>query len=136
MFWAPAWDAEPSTIAATVIKIPRETREQRNSLTFRFMIIRLMRLAVRSTRNGRYKIQQISCGEKWAAPLSCLGVCPRLKHGNRFVSILQPKLWELASGTSTRLLKFVQPPQTFDESFEFDHEIELADRLQNKSGRS
>ena len=52
------------------------------------------------------------------------------------MSILQPKLWERASGTSTRLLKFVQPPQTFDESVEFDHEIELADRLQNKSGRS
>ena len=38
-------------------------------------------------------------------------------------------LWERASGTSTRPLKFVQPPETFDESFEFDHEIETAEPL-------
>jgi len=39
------------------------------------------------------------------------------------------RLWERANGTSTRLLKFVQPPETFDESFEFDHEIETAEPL-------
>src|SRR5438552_9203082 len=39
------------------------------------------------------------------------------------------RLWERASGTSTRPLKFVQPPETFDESFEFDHEIETAEPL-------
>ncbi|HEV3244346.1 MAG TPA: hypothetical protein VGZ31_08030 [Chthoniobacterales bacterium] len=38
-------------------------------------------------------------------------------------------LWERANGIATRLLKFVQPPQTFDESFEFDHEIETAEPL-------
>src|SRR5437763_5796883 len=38
-------------------------------------------------------------------------------------------LWERASGTATRLLKFVQPPETFDESLEFDHEIETAEPL-------
>ena len=27
------------------------------------------------------------------------------------------------------MLKFVQPPETFDESFEFDHEIETAEPL-------
>ena len=37
------------------------------------------------------------------------------------------RLWEQGNGTSTRLLKFVQPPETFDESFEFDHEIETAE---------
>jgi protein ImuB len=37
------------------------------------------------------------------------------------------RLWERATGTATRLLKFVQPPETFDESFEFDHEIETAE---------
>src|SRR5260370_7352637 len=31
------------------------------------------------------------------------------------------RLWERANGTATRLLKFVQPPETFDESFELDH---------------
>src|SRR2546430_2028267 len=39
------------------------------------------------------------------------------------------QLWEQANGTATRLLKFVQPPETFDESFEFDHEVETAEPL-------
>src|SRR6266436_3191301 len=39
------------------------------------------------------------------------------------------RLWERANGTATRLLKFVQPPEIFDESFEFDHEIETAEPL-------
>jgi protein ImuB len=38
-------------------------------------------------------------------------------------------LWERANGTATRPLKFVQPPETFAESFEFDHEIETAEPL-------
>src|ERR1700726_4381438 len=37
------------------------------------------------------------------------------------------RLWERANGTATRLLKFVQPPETFEESFEFDHDIETAE---------
>jgi protein ImuB len=39
------------------------------------------------------------------------------------------RLWEQANGTAMRLLKLVQPPETFDESFEFDHEIETAEPL-------
>jgi len=39
------------------------------------------------------------------------------------------RLWECANGTATRLLKFVQPPEAFEESFEFDHEIETAEPL-------
>jgi protein ImuB len=39
------------------------------------------------------------------------------------------RLWERANGTSTRLLKFVQPPESFEESFEFDREIETAEPL-------
>src|SRR5437879_9787248 len=39
------------------------------------------------------------------------------------------RLWERANGTATRLLKFVQPPESFQESFEFDHEIETAEPL-------
>ena len=39
------------------------------------------------------------------------------------------RLWERANGTATRLLEFVQPPEAFDESFEFDHEIETAEPL-------
>jgi protein ImuB len=39
------------------------------------------------------------------------------------------RLWERTNGTATRPLKFVQPPETFAESFEFDHEIETAEPL-------
>ena len=39
------------------------------------------------------------------------------------------RLWECANGRSNRLLKFVQPPESFDESFEFENEIETAEPL-------
>src|SRR5437899_10465567 len=39
------------------------------------------------------------------------------------------RLWERANGTATRLLKFVLPPETFEESFEFEYEIETAEPL-------
>src|SRR5437763_6448197 len=39
------------------------------------------------------------------------------------------RLWERANSTASRPLKFVQPPETFSESFEFDHEIETAEPL-------
>src|ERR1700720_1823070 len=38
-------------------------------------------------------------------------------------------LWERATGQATRLLKFVQPPESFEESFEFENEIETAQPL-------
>src|SRR3989441_352424 len=39
------------------------------------------------------------------------------------------RMWERASGESERLLKLVRPPESFDESFEFEHEIETAEPL-------
>src|SRR5438309_10732658 len=39
------------------------------------------------------------------------------------------RLWERANGRSNRLLKFVQLPESFDESFEFENEIETAEPL-------
>ena len=39
------------------------------------------------------------------------------------------RLWESANGQSNRLLKFVQAPESFDESFEFEHQIETAEPL-------
>jgi protein ImuB len=48
----------------------------------------------------------------------------RVRLGNEAVP-----LWLRANGTATRLLKFVQPPEAFEESFEFDHEIETAEPL-------
>ena len=39
------------------------------------------------------------------------------------------RLWERASGRATRLLKLVQPPESFSENFEFEHEIETVEPL-------
>ena len=38
-------------------------------------------------------------------------------------------MWERANGKSQRLLKFVRPPESFEESFEFENEIETAEPL-------
>ncbi|MBA2269909.1 MAG: hypothetical protein H0W20_04845 [Chthoniobacterales bacterium] len=39
------------------------------------------------------------------------------------------QLWERANGKATRLLKLVQPPESFAESFEFENEIETVEPL-------
>src|SRR5438067_12655028 len=39
------------------------------------------------------------------------------------------RVWERANGQSNRLLKLVRPPESFDESFEFEQEIETAEPL-------
>jgi protein ImuB len=39
------------------------------------------------------------------------------------------RLWERANGKSHRLLKLVRPPESFEESFEFDHEVETVEPL-------
>src|SRR5207248_8542289 len=38
-------------------------------------------------------------------------------------------LWERANGQSTRTLKLVQPPECYQESFEFEREIETIEPL-------
>src|SRR5262245_29404121 len=38
-------------------------------------------------------------------------------------------MWERANGQSSRLLKLIRPPESFDESFEFEREIETAEPL-------
>src|SRR5512132_2310748 len=39
------------------------------------------------------------------------------------------RMWERANGQSNRLLKLIQPPESFEESFEFEREIETAEPL-------
>src|SRR6266496_3120444 len=39
------------------------------------------------------------------------------------------RMWERANGQSNRRLKLIRPPESFRESFEFDHEIETAEPL-------
>src|SRR2546429_4032263 len=38
-------------------------------------------------------------------------------------------MWKRANGKSKRLLKLVRPPESFEESFEFENEIETAEPL-------
>jgi len=39
------------------------------------------------------------------------------------------RMWERANGRSNRVLKLIRPPESFDESFEFENEIETAEPL-------
>src|ERR1044071_9429792 len=39
------------------------------------------------------------------------------------------RMWERANGRSSRLLKLIRPPESFEESFEFEHEIETTEPL-------
>src|SRR4030095_12739295 len=39
------------------------------------------------------------------------------------------RMWERANGPSSRLLKLIRPPESFEESFEFENEIETAEPL-------
>ncbi len=39
------------------------------------------------------------------------------------------RMWERANGQSNRMLKLIRPPESFEESFEFEHEIETAEPL-------
>jgi protein ImuB len=39
------------------------------------------------------------------------------------------RMWERANGRSNRVLKLVRPPELFEESFEFENEIETAEPL-------
>jgi protein ImuB len=39
------------------------------------------------------------------------------------------RMWERANGRSSRLLKLIRPPESFEEGFEFEREIETAEPL-------
>jgi protein ImuB len=83
-----------------------------------------------SEPDGRIEVQQIlAILHKWG--IHTLGQLAaldkeelRARLGNEAV-----RLWKRANGTATRLLKFVLPPESFEENFEFDHEIETVEPL-------
>src|SRR5215472_18832908 len=39
------------------------------------------------------------------------------------------RMWERATGQSNRVLKLIRPPESFEESFEFEREIETVEPL-------
>src|SRR5437660_6582874 len=86
-------------------------------------------MAARSGPGGRLTKEILGLLHKWGIhTLGQLAALDKEELRNRLGSDAV-RLWERANGTATRLLKFVQPPETFEESFEFDHEIETAEPL-------
>src|ERR1700720_2261708 len=79
---------------------------------------------------GQMKVQQIlSILHKWGIyTLGQLAALDKEQLGAR----LGPeaiRMWERANGRSSRLLKLIRPPESFQESFEFEGEIETAEPL-------
>jgi protein ImuB len=79
---------------------------------------------------GQMEVQSIfAILHKWGIhTLGQLGALDKEQLGAR----LGPeaiRLWERANGRSNRLLKLIRPPESFQESFEFEREIETAEPL-------
>jgi protein ImuB len=83
-----------------------------------------------ATRDRQSKIRQIlSILHKWGVhTLGQLAVLDREQLGARFgPEVIQ--MWERANGQSNRVLKLIRPPESFEESFEFENEIETAEPI-------
>src|SRR5881409_501991 len=79
---------------------------------------------------GQIEVQEIlSILHKWGIhTLGQLAALDKEQLGAR----LGPeaiRMWERANGQSNRVLKLVRPPESFEESFEFENEIETAEPL-------
>ncbi|MGC1323338.1 MAG: hypothetical protein WA849_14245 [Candidatus Udaeobacter sp.] len=79
---------------------------------------------------GQMKVQEIfAILHKWGVhTLGQLAALDKEQLGAR----LGPeavRMWERANGRSSRLLKLIRPPESFQESFEFEREIETAEPL-------
>jgi protein ImuB len=85
---------------------------------------------VSAAKDRQLKLQQIlGILHKWGIHTLCqLAALDKQQLGAR----LGPeavRMWECANGQSNRVLKLVRPPESFEESFEFEHEIETAEPL-------
>src|ERR1700741_1950105 len=83
-----------------------------------------------AARDRRTEIHQIlAILHKWGIhTLGKLAMLDKQQLGAR----LGPKevgMWERANGQSNRVLKLIRPPESFEESFEFENEIETAEPL-------
>ena len=83
-----------------------------------------------ATRDRQSKIRQIlGILHKWGVhTLGQLAVLDREQLGARLgPEVIQ--MWERANGQSNRVLKLIRPPESFEESFEFENEIEAAEPI-------
>ena len=83
-----------------------------------------------SAKDRQAEVQQIlAILHKWGIhTLGQLAVLDKEQLATRLGSEAV-RMWERANGQSSRLLKFVRPPESFEESFEFEHEIETVEPL-------
>src|SRR5437773_9759824 len=83
-----------------------------------------------AAKDRQAKVQQIlAILRKWGIhTLGQLAVLDKEQLATRLGSEAV-RMWERANGQSSRLLKFVRPPESFEESFEFEHEIETVEPL-------
>src|SRR5438477_10675561 len=79
---------------------------------------------------GQMEVQEIlAILNKWG--IHTLGQLAALDK-EQLVARLRPeaiRMWERANGRSSRVLKLIRPPESFQESFEFEREIEAAEPL-------
>jgi protein ImuB len=83
-----------------------------------------------AARDQRSEIRQVlTILHKWGIhTLGQLAALDREQLGARLgPEIIQ--MWERANGQSNRVLKLIRPPESFEESFEFENEIETAEPL-------
>ena len=83
-----------------------------------------------AARDRQSKIRQIlTILHKWG--IHTLGQLAALDT-EQLAARLGPEviqMWERANGQSNRMLKLIRPPESFEESFEFENEIETAEPL-------
>src|SRR5215467_8208894 len=83
-----------------------------------------------AVRDRQSAIRQIlAILHKWG--IHTLGQLARLDK-QQLAARLGPeaaRMWERANGQSNRLLKLISPPESFEESFEFENEIETVEPL-------
>src|SRR6266516_7979257 len=83
-----------------------------------------------AAKNREAEIQQIlEILHKWGIhTLGQLAALDKEQLGAR-LGLEAIRMWERANGQSDRLLKLIRPPESFEERFEFENEIETAEPL-------
>ncbi len=83
-----------------------------------------------AAKDRQAEVQQIlAILHKWGIhTLGQLAVLDKEKLAAR-LGVEAVRMWERANGQSDRPLKFVRPPESFEERFEFENEIETAEPL-------
>src|SRR6184192_1371574 len=83
-----------------------------------------------AAKDRQAEVQQIlGILHKWGVhTLGQLAILDREQLGARLgPEVIQ--MWERANGQSNRVLKLIRPPESFEESFEFENEIETAEPI-------